>query len=505
MNAMRSVLPLVLVTLASALAAVGGCGTHSKDLGLGDDPPGSGDADAPAGDDATLATSGSGGGSGNQFTQGDSAAATTCATGGALDCYVPAGCTTTISGTVHDPANKNPIYNAIVFVPDSASGTLPKITPGSSGSCNSCDAAIGNYVAATSTDYKGHFTLTGVPATKHVPLVVQIGKWRREVFLPEVKACADNPVASDVSRLPASQSEGDMPQMALLTGVADQLGCFMADLGIASKEWTGPRGGGRLDVYSGAGGAGLTNGTAGACGTNGCPLWDTMEHLQYYDIVLLACEGGTYDQTKAAPAMSNMRTWLDNGGKMFGTHFHYTWFSDGPANGCAACSDLVGTANWLGFSGGIGGGNYTIDTSFYGGMVLQQWLQNLGQVTGNQIALTGVANSVGTVNATAQRWIYDPATNNTKYLSVLTPIGGAPASMGADGGHDSGPQYCGKAVFTDLHAGGVGLSGALPGSCSAGGSLTAQEAALEFMFFDLSACVSVPTKAPVLPPPSMPK
>jgi hypothetical protein len=513
-----------LVALGSA-GGVGGCGSNAGGS-LGPGATGN-----PLGDDDGSTDSGGPGitvgDSSFTIEPADSAPAKACTSGsGELGCYVvscPNGGSTTLTGTVYDPAGKNPIYNAVVFVPNSTTGALPKITPGTS-SCNTCDAAIGDYVVATQTNAKGQFTLKGVPATSHVPLVVQIGKWRREVFLPEVKACTTSAVAAADSRLPASQSEGDMPQMAILTGGADNLGCFLSGLGIAASEWTSPHGGGRVDVYQGVGGAGVTNGTAGACNGNAaCPLWNTMADLQYYDIALLACEGGTNDQTKGAPAMSNMRSWLDEGGKVFATHFHYTWFKDGPANGCANCTDLVGTATWLGTSSGSASGNYTIDTSFYGGMILQEWLANLNLATGNTIALNGVADSVSTVNASAQRWIYDPSSGDTKYMTVLTPIGGVPATApAADAGKDaqaqesSGPQYCGKAVFSDLHAGGSsvgstilgifgGNGGTVPGSCPANATLTAQEAALEYLFFDLSACVSVATMPTPLPPSMQPQ
>jgi hypothetical protein len=525
-------LPLFVGASVAMLAAMGGCGSANTGLGpghtgnqLADDDGAAGDS----GDNSTVYTFGEGGSF--SVPQQDSAPAVACTSGsGQLGCYVqscPNGGSTTLTGIVYDPAGKNPIYNAVVFVPNSTTGALPPITPGTS-SCNTCQASIGDYVTATLTHAKGEFTLTGVPATTHVPLVVQIGKWRREVFLSEVKACTDNAVAADDSRLPASQSEGSMPQMALLTGGADNLGCFLTGLGIANSEWTAPHGGGRLDVYQGAGGAGLTSGTAGTCNTataGACGLWSTLPDLQYYDIVLLACEGGTNDPYKAAPAMENMHTWLDEGGKVFGTHFHYTWFKDGPANGCANCTDFVNTATWLGTSGGDGSGNYTIDTTFYGGTILQQWLANLKLVTGNTIALNGVANSVSTVNSTAQRWIYDPSTNDTKYMTILTPIGGVPPAADAGKAESSTPQYCGKAVFSDLHAGGssfgninldaglagllggltTGNGGTVPGSCPTNTSLTAQEAALEFLFFDLSACVSVATTPPVIPPSQQPQ
>jgi hypothetical protein len=118
--------------------------------------------------------------------------------------------------------------------------------------------------------------------------------------------------------------------------------------------------------------------------------------------------------------------------------------------------------------------------------------------------MTGVATSISTVQSPAVRWIYDPATTpgDTKYLSFLTPVGGVPGA--ADGGFDagSGSPYCGKAVLTDLHTSGA-PSGYVPAACTPG-TLTPQQKALEFLFFDLSACVAPDTQPPPLPPPSPP-
>ena len=44
----------------------------------------------------------------------------------------------------------------------------------------------------------GKFTLTGVPSGANIPVVVQAGKWRRTVVLPNVSACTK-------TALPASQ------------------------------------------------------------------------------------------------------------------------------------------------------------------------------------------------------------------------------------------------------------------------------------------------------------
>jgi len=227
--------------------------------------------------------------------------------------------------------------------------------------------------------------------------------------------------------------------------------------------------------------------------------------------VFLACEGDTMDPdenvdgggggygggsanvTKAGKQA--MHDWLDEGGKVFATHFHYTWFKNGPP-------DFQSVATWLGSSVGSGTcTNCTIDTTLQSGKDFQAWLTSVGALTGSGITLTGVADSVSAVNpATTSRWIYGNSgfttgAMDTKYMSFETPIGGAPI----DGGEGLGKQYCGKAVFTDLHAGGA-PSGNIPGKCMAA-DLTAQEKALEFLIFNLASCVSDESKPMVIPPP----
>jgi hypothetical protein len=503
-------------------ASSSGCGS-SKDNPLGDDGGFGGSSGSGGG--STTSSSASSGGGGPVFTSPtDDAAAADCS-GGGLKCYVPPNCTTSISGTVYDPAGANPLYNVVVFVPDDAKGALPPIKQGTN-TCSSCDVSIGDYVTATTSAADGTFTLSGVPATTHVPLVVQIGKWRREVFLPQVKACTNNVLqGSSLTRLPAKRAEGDIPQMALVTGGADNLGCFLRGVGLDPTEYSAPGGGGRLDIYQGlpaaqnilnlasVGGApGLTGGGAGNCTSdNAACVWNSKPNFEKYDIVLLSCEGDAFDPDDEAEGgrgggfnrggMSNktrsskqaLHDWLDEGGKVFATHYHYTWFRNSPQ------PDFQGVANWLGSSGAQGGNApYDIDTSFPKGKVLDQWLGTVKALTGTQINLNNVAMSVSTVNATAQRWIYDPSDAYVKYLSFVTPIGGIPATS-SDGG-ESPPQYCGKAVFSDLHAGGS-PSGDIPGSCS-GPPLSPQLKALEFLFFDLSACVSVDNQPP--PPPPQP-
>ncbi len=503
---------------AIVLLASNGCGSSKNSDSQFGTQVGE-DGSVSGGDDGSPSSSGSGSSGGAVFTNPNGGDAAAPCMGGGLGCYVPANCDTTITGTVYDPAGANPLYNVVVFVPNDPNGALTPIKQGTN-TCSSCDVSIGDYVTATTSKADGTFTLKGVPATTHVPLVVQVGKWRREVFLSQVKGCTNNVLqGSSLTRLPKNRKEGDIPQMALVTGGADNLGCFLEEIGLDAAEYSAPHAGGRLDIYQGlpAGGSvfglnvggapKLSSGTAGDCTTdNPNCVWNSKANFEKYDIVLLACEGNPYDpddsqsrmgdpSNKSAADKTALHDWLDEGGKVFATHYHYTWFKNNPDPAFKA------VATWATNPKGAGnGGTYDIDTTFPKGMVFQQWLDFVKAATGTQIALTNVALSVNQVNtATTQQWIYDPSTtpNDAKYLSFVTPIGGIPLKD-PDGGGEAPPEYCGKAVFTDLHAGGS-PQGDVPKACT-GMTTDAQLKALEFLFFDLSACVSSDS----LPPPNVP-
>ncbi|HTB73849.1 MAG TPA: hypothetical protein VK762_11425 [Polyangiaceae bacterium] len=502
----RPLVAMIALAVAGLLALAIACGSTKSNTDFGGGDTSASDAQ-PGADDAgnpVMGFAGTGVGTSSGFPGGSQ-----CPPGSDLSCYVdtscPGGKHTTITGKVYDPAGKNPLYNIAVFVPKNPSA-LPAITPGTS-VCTACSTPIEDYVAIAQSAEDGSFTLTDVPSGKNVPIVLQVGKWRRVVTIPSVADCGTTKVpdsGTGQARLPRNHKEGDLPQMALLTGGLDDLGCFMTRMGIDASEYSAPHGGGRLDIYQGLGtggftgpspGPGLSNGKAGDCTNSSCPLWASKASFESYDIVLLACEGDTFDgdardggfafggtTTNVTPTGKQaMHDWLNEGGKVFATHFHYTWFAFGPA-------DFQGVASWLGPSVGNQMVEGAIDTTFVKGQAFHNWLKDVGALDGTgALAMTGVAASVSSVNAqTTSRWIYDSQNSETKYMSFETPIGGVPS--------DGGAFYCGKAVFTDLHAGGAPM-GDVPGSCQPA-ALSQQEKALEFLFFDLAACVTIDMVAP---------
>jgi hypothetical protein len=422
-----------------------------------------------------------------------------------LACMIPtcpAGQRTTISGTIRDPAGKVPLYNVTVYVPNAALDPVPE-----GASCDKCSVTLsGKPIATALTDANGRFVLENVPATSNVPIVIQVGKWRREIRLPTVTACVDNPVTdANLSRLPRNKMEGHIPKMALTTGGSDALECLLRKIGVADSEFTTDTGNGRVHLYiGGRPDASSSLGTdrfattlnGGAVFPNATTLWGNANKMLGYDIVLLSCEGSQYADVKM-PFYANMKRYGDSGGRIFASHLHFNWLWKGPAP----------WPNTAVYTGGSKEENdppdpmtALVDTSFPKGVALADWLVAVGATPmRGQIQLYDSAHSVAQTTPPTQRWIYLPTNPNdsvspprtsTQYMTFNTPVEAA-----AD-------AQCGRVVHTDIHLKAApaapgeskdksdpGANGTpFPTGCTSV-TLSAQEKALEFLFFDLSACV----------------
>jgi hypothetical protein len=177
-------------------------------------------------------------------------AACTCESGATSSCAsepaCPDGGSTTISGTIYDPANVNPLYNVAVYVP-SVPVPLPALPEGVS--CGSCTSLLTAPRAAATTDEMGRFTIRNAPDGRNLPLVVQIGKWRMVYTIASVVACQDNPQPDHSLRLPRSHSEGNLPDIAISTGGADSMECLPLRMGVDAAEYVGGAAGpGRIHI-----------------------------------------------------------------------------------------------------------------------------------------------------------------------------------------------------------------------------------------------------------------
>jgi len=400
---------------------------------------------------------------------------------------------TTISGTVYDPGAQRGLYNVFVYVPNRP---LDPIATGPV--CTACQApASGKPIASAATDAKGKFVIKNAPAGTNIPLVMQLGKWRRRVTIPNVTQCVDNAQSNkDVMRLPKKQNEGNtdsnIPQIAFTTG-CDWAECFLnRTVGIDPSEFTGPSAKGRVHIYKSM----YDDGQQAAVSPGDAyQFWANLVQMKKYDIIFDACECSPYPRDTQGPAYTNMKTYLESGGRMFGTHFHYNWFA--PSTGPA---DFQMQAPWL-QAGGFGAPPFLIDTSFPRGKAFADWAQNFMVTTMyGQINVTDTRNSVAGLNGgmagngmykNSTQWIYHTQ-NQTLYLSFNTPTNKMPKDQ------------CGRAVFSDVHLSGDGypVQGQFPSYCMQALGHDKNEQALEFLFFDLSSCVQDDKSQPIQPPPN---
>jgi hypothetical protein len=407
---------------------------------------------------------------------------TTCTMGGCAQRACQGGARTSLSGTVHDPAGKVPLYNVVVYVPNAP--LAPMVT---GASCENCTAVTGSPIASAITDATGEFKLDNVPVGSNIPLVIQVGKWRREVRIPFVAPCVDTRLADrELTRLPRNQREGNLPKIGLATGGADALECLLRKIGVDEAEFTPESGNGRVNLFAGFEGAAAYVSTlnGGASLPPATTLWNDVNTLRRYDVVMLDCEGSESEtrKTKDAAALAAMAAYTNMGGRVFATHWHNHWLEDGPQplpmvatfdHGSDLADPIVAQ----------------VETGFPKGAALAQWLVNVGaSATAGQIAIQQGQNTVKATNPLlAQRWIYLTSPPSVQYLTFNAPLGAAP------------DKQCGRVVFTDIHLAAGDASGPpFPAGCTSA-ELLPQEKALEFMLFDLSSCV-LPDDRPPVPP-----
>lgn len=413
------------------------------------------------------------------------------------------GTPTTLSGTVFAGMSAwtglppDPVPNVLVFVPNVP---LQAFTPGAS--CRQCGADVsGSPLVSTYTSFDGTFTLTNVPAGTDVPIVIQLGRWRRQ-FTFNVPACASTSIGT--LNLPRNQSEGNIPLTAISTGSVDALECVLMKMGVDQAEFTADTaagGAGRIQIY--AGNPGPNGGTAngGAPGADVGPttrtelaLMGTGGTYMSYDQIMLPCWGGPAIKTPAE--LADLVTYSDSGGHFFATHYSYSWLVHN--------AEFNNVAQWVPDFDNPQDVTWTLNVSTVvppsppapNGETFAKWLNLVGALSNSaptvpanpQVAIaeprhdaTAVANgSVDWIDGTDQKRSFSGfGTPLVEHFTFNTPVGAA--------------SQCGHDIFSDFHVlnSGNGTNGqTFPSECNT--SFSPQEKILEFMIWDLASCVPPP-------------
>jgi hypothetical protein len=411
------------------------------------------------------------------------------------------GAQTSVTGTVFAGASAwtglqpDPVPNVLVYVPNAP---LQSFAPGTS--CRRCGADVsGSPLVSTYTNYDGTFTLNNVPAGSNIPVVIQLGRWRRE-FTFSIPACASTALGS--LHLPRNQSEGNIPLTAISTGDLDPLECVLLKMGVDQSEFTPDNGSGRIHIYGGGPMTGVLQGpgsTAGAATRLEAALMDTGGTFMNYDQILLPCWGNR-SVVKTAAELANLITYADSGGHFFATHYSYNWLvNNGEFNNVAQWNpdfnnpmetNPVATTTWtLNVSTAVPPDPPAPYTETFA-----KWLNFVGALSNSgatvpanpQVVITSPRHDADAVAAGSVDWIdgTDPTYSNSlvEHFTFNTPVGARPP--------------CGHAIFSDFHvaniANGTDANGQVfPNECTT--DFSAQEKVLEFMIWDLSSCVGPPT------------
>lgn len=412
--------------------------------------------------------------------------------------------TTTISGTVFDPRlaagmpNPLPLPNVLVYA-----STTPVTPPASGAQCVTYANSIptgANIVSYTYTAVDGTFTLQNIPEGATYTIVIQAGKWERQFD----EAVGTGPLTGLQLGMPANHTQGNMPYIAIATGSVDGAECVLRDMGISDSEFTDDNqtvnAGGFVHLYKGSSspGAAISGTTPSESalmgGTSATPL-------NNYDMVMFPCQGSAGGQATATGA-TNLLNFAAAGGRIFATHYSYAWLDPAPPYD----AQFGAVANWTTeqqISTGVG----TVQENFSDGIILADWLHDIGSTTPgttNQIDISNLRTDVSSVIAPSQSWVtlnsgtYAGQTGNPVMQMTFNVPFGAPAA-----------SQCGRVMYNDYHVINVSDSGAIypkecpsysataPNNFNTSYVMSPQEQMLEYALFDLSGFVQ-PTVVPTL-------
>lgn len=387
---------------------------------------------------------------------------TACTTGLCLQqVSCPTGQTTSITGTIYAPNGLDPLPNVLVYIPNApvdafqAGVQCPVVGQPPSGSP----------IVGVTTNFDGTFTITNVPVGANIPLVVQTGRWRRQVVIPLTTACVDTAFNT---RMPRNKTEGDIPKIAVSTGSADSVECVLRKVGIDDSEFTDATGPGRINIYAGSGAPGAV--ASGGSTLTQADLMSTSAALNAYDVLMLPCEGSPYPGAKSAAEYANLVSFANAGGRVYASHFSYQWMAQN------APFDTV--AKWAGGSGSLADNlPATVNTSFSEGKTLAQWLQVVGaSTTPGQITVSAVRRDISGINPPTQSYLALNSNGAVMQFVWDTPVGAT-------------ANQCGRVLFDEYHVENPSINSpgkVFPAECP-NTSMNAQEKLLEFSLFALTA------------------
>jgi len=426
-------------------------------------------------------------------------------------------CNTRITGQVYDPGDNLPLPNVYVFFQEGPLSPLPEgVAQDSCSTILTGGSGGGVPDNRVQSGLDGSFNLqlpNSVVNGQAINIVVQTGRWRK--VIPLTATCTTQNL--NHVRLPRNQAEGNIPKMAVVAADADTLECFLAKVGVSTSEFTAPTQPGRVHYYQGC----LNN-----CGpqlSNAAPhmgpapekrgsLLASQANVDQYSMLVLPCEGGTRSSGGSTyypndAEVARVQSFANNGGRIFATHLSDLYLYHERDGGGLGQDMFPGAVLWkfdpfdnmLNGTGNINTAQEAnINTGAPRAQTFRDWLASapVNGLNGNgRVSFAEPRRrALASIPLLGQGWLpnYNPNPisapfyNYAHHVTFDTPVG----SLNPEG----------RVVYLSSHVAPVATrrqnSGTFPGECNLAAALTPSERALEYMFFDVSACVGAPPPAP---------
>jgi hypothetical protein len=398
---------------------------------------------------------------------------------------------------------------------------------------------------AVATDVHGNFSIRlpsfGAGVNNLPYLIIQTGRWRRVVKNTAITGCTNNTLPIASTALPANSSQGDIPKIALVTADQESAECFLRKVGISASEISAHSGSGdttRITLYRDNGVGQTTTATIPQYSTT--LLNSSSPTLWNYSVVMWPCDGSNPGSSSpgtdangfqpSSAQLNMMLNFANAGGRFFMDHYAgQMWAAVGPSawQGLGGWDDNGDSPNGYPAQGKILNGSSSSDQQAFFQWA-STWDVNVGNSYGAGYIQSAVPREVLLTPSSAfltmvegesnNNWSGDPNGNYVLSGWYNTPV---TASAGS---------YCGRVVFNDMHVSSARAACSQPCSyywpygwscwtdCSENASfnpsvfptfcqstsLTSEELALEYQFFEVSACnlgVSLPVPPPPIPAP----